>query len=255
MAQPKAKTMIERAGFRDPDSATPQHDAIVKWIESNIGDVLQSIFPVVPWPRELVAKLREEASETIGRFKAGLEREEKRLKKEFEAKYDPQKDAVVQDALRIFGGVVTDVKTVEQCELLREIESLEGWCLGNPPEVPAPAVIRGKWEHPVMSRNIVAGFIDYLVEATLPVLSVGGERDQLKWVINPSPVKVYFEAKTKIPSIGELIRQINFYQSYEPGVYVVVSPDDSAEGTLRGQGIGFVKCPELLSNGQRNLFS
>ncbi|WP_305982386.1 hypothetical protein [Roseivirga thermotolerans] len=53
--------------------------------------------------------------------------------------------------------------------------------------------------------------------------------------------EVFFEVKTRIQSVGALLRQINFYKSYQPGKYVVVSPDDRHKDLLASQGVGFVK--------------
>jgi hypothetical protein len=59
--------------------------------------------------------------------------------------------------------------------------------------------------------------------------------------------KVFFEVKTTIPSLGELIRQIRMYQEYENGIWVVVSPDDTHSSRLEKQGIKFIKYePELF---------
>jgi hypothetical protein len=39
MAAPKAKTLIEQMGFRDDDLTTPQHDAIMIWLDENINQI------------------------------------------------------------------------------------------------------------------------------------------------------------------------------------------------------------------------
>lgn len=40
--KPKAKTLIEKLGFVDPDRATTKHDEIQLWVYNNIVDVLRS---------------------------------------------------------------------------------------------------------------------------------------------------------------------------------------------------------------------
>jgi hypothetical protein len=52
---------------------------------------------------------------------------------------------------------------------------------------------------------------------------------------------VYFEVKAKMPTLGELLRQINFYKDHLPGQYVVVSSDDRFKRILSEQGVGFLK--------------
>jgi hypothetical protein len=66
---------------------------------------------------------------------------------------------------------------------------------------------------------------------------------------------VFIEAKPKIRSLGELIRQINFYKASShcsllpPGgglcrwEWLVIAPDDQFAVTLREQGILFLKSP------------
>lgn len=61
---------------------------------------------------------------------------------------------------------------------------------------------------------------------------------------------VCIEVKTKIPSLGELIRQINMYRerhnrignvSASEAYFVIVAPDDRFAPLLEKQGIGYVK--------------
>jgi hypothetical protein len=57
--------------------------------------------------------------------------------------------------------------------------------------------------------------------------------------------RIHFEIKTKIPSLGELIRQLRFYQQYLPNEHhnliVVVCPDDEYKEILNEQGFLFYK--------------
>lgn len=84
------------------------------------------------------------------------------------------------------------------------------------------------WEHPVKRDNFIIGYIDLLMcRRTL----TGGD-------------SVAFEVKTKIPSLGEVIRQIQTYRTTErihDRQYVIVCPDDRFAAALKGQGIGFLK--------------
>ena len=90
--------------------------------------------------------------------------------------------------------------------------------LGHPPAHKG----RIEWEKPVMDGSYIIGFVDLAVNGYL-----------------------YFEVKPSIPSLGELIRQIQMYRAYSKTgeKYFVVSPDDRFRKMLESQDIGFVKCP------------
>ena len=96
-----------------------------------------------------------------------------------------------------------------------------------------------------MERNFVVVFVDFCVGIRKASARLdGAERTggfAPSWKMFASRVNLLFEAKTEIPSFGELMRQINFYRAYEQGPFFVVSPDDRFKSTLASQCIGFVK--------------
>ncbi len=88
---------------------------------------------------------------------------------------------------------------------------------------PADRVPDVKWEIPVRpsGSTYVIGFIDMVIG---PYLAV--------------------EIKTKIPNVGELLRQLNSYRQFSPWssyYFVVISPDDRFADILRSQRIFFYK--------------
>jgi hypothetical protein len=97
-----------------------------------------------------------------------------------------------------------------------------------------PKIMEKIWEYPLSSgrdNQYVIGFIDMLVrfdECITKDTTAPGE-----WIC--------FEVKTSIPSLGELIRQVNFYQKYlrSNPLFVIVSPDNRFATALRSQGIEF----------------
>jgi hypothetical protein len=123
------------------------------------------------------------------------------------------------------------------------------WIKPDYENFPAAKIVSVKkyWESPVMSKQYMIGFLDMRViaeftgvdywqktEYTLPELFEG--KDTVEFV---------FEVKPKIPSCGELIRQINMYKEYTPGAhFFVVTPDVRFSQILLQQGIGTVKSPE-----------
>ena len=100
-------------------------------------------------------------------------------------------------------------------------------------------VTRTTWEAPVKSGKYVVGFIDLQVRCIW---------DGLSWCVKTKewsldrvsyPWLIHFEVKTLIPSLGELIRQIQLYKEYQGGLYIVVSPDARFVDILKEQKIGF----------------
>src|SRR5260221_13735603 len=84
-----------------------------------------------------------------------------------------------------------------------------------------------RWEHEIIQTNfnnkIVVGFVDLFVQYLK-------ENDP----IGPEWPSVFFEIKTSIPSVGKLIRQLNFYRTHLGNkTFVVVCPDDSSSDILK----------------------
>lgn len=103
-----------------------------------------------------------------------------------------------------------------------------------------------KWEEPITSGNYTIGFLDMYVS----YLSEHG-RDQIShgWGLDyesrdKDRRQFCFECKSSIPSLGELMRQINMYRTYVNGQFFVVSPDDGMKKMIENQGIVFIKCPK-----------
>lgn len=127
----------------------------------------------------------------------------------------------------------------------------------NEPLSPSGAtVLRKEWEFPIMDRTYVIGFIDMLVttefngwmlQAHVPSPYVRREKNMQQ---------LAFEVKTTIPSLGELLRQINHYRAYFDEVsteFVVVSPDTRWKEMLERNSVYFLEYPR--KSGSTNLFS
>ena len=79
--------------------------------------------------------------------------------------------------------------------------------------------IRIEMEHPVTDNRFIIGFIDvYCLDLYISI-----------------------EIKAEIPSLGDLVRQINFYRNYLGGPFIVVSSDDRFASVLKDQRIHFFK--------------
>ncbi|MCM0082306.1 hypothetical protein L4X63_11970 [Geomonas sp. Red32] len=235
MGQPKAKTLIEKFGFKDDDLKTPEHDSIMIWLNANIEEVINRAFPAV-WPEREVKGELSDFHTGLAKLKASLERQLHNLRS---SSAGP-------------GAPTPDPKTLEtESKLLQ----LEEWSkLEDPPAMPKLQVTKTVWECTIMNdKGFVVGAIDMMVRVRRPGLRVESYTSNLQafpsaapeWRIGSYDDEVFIEVKSKILSLGELIRQIRFYQSHKRGSYVVVSPDDRFAEILRNQGIGFVPCPSF----------
>ncbi len=54
---PKAKTIIERHGFKDPDRKNPKHDEIQIWVYQNYKQIITEVLPQREWPFECAPTL------------------------------------------------------------------------------------------------------------------------------------------------------------------------------------------------------
>lgn len=96
----------------------------------------------------------------------------------------------------------------------------------------------------------LVGYADLLITTELPCLypirdydSIAYGKSQLtgfrlQWNQGPS---ILVEAKSTMPTLGELMRQINLYRTAFRGLIVVVSPDDQFQSILADQDVSFIR--------------
>lgn len=109
---------------------------------------------------------------------------------------------------------------------------------------PEPVIQRRVWEKPVMGYNGPVGFIDFYVSVGVASLAAWYDRpgQDVELAIHSDQKILCFEVKAALPSLGELIRQVRFYQSHEPDArFFIVAADNRYAETLREQGIGFIQ--------------
>jgi virulence-associated protein VapD len=134
-------------------------------------------------------------------------------------------------------------------------DAIQKWAYDNIADIIAKTVMKKNphpyklskpiWEDQVVNRNRdfkqVIGFIDLWVEIEGTFYF---SRDQ-EW--HKHKTEVFIEVKTKIESLGALIRQMRAYQTFAPqeyrafSEYIIVSPDDRHSETLIDQGFWFYK--------------
>jgi len=142
-----------------------------------------------------------------------------------------------------FGFLDDDLKTPAHDALMLWIDEFISEILADVFNLSDAPIIGSKcWEFAITNnRDFIIGAADMFVRAR------SGSQD----------LAVLIEAKSKIPSLGELIRQIRFYQAggdfdfrtregeYLRPRWLVVSPDARFAEKIREQGINFHKSPEL----------
>jgi hypothetical protein len=243
-----AKTLIERFGFADPDRKTPLHDQICLWVHQNAAHVMQQALGANS--KGVQEKMEAECKKIIAIGDA--------LGEPIDAKldhFDPSVawevpiggkvpagfiDLVLRNRAVIATGVAEPIwltgcgdgwnaayETFDHCQLngidLKKIE-WHGF----------ESIVQR------LSRLRNAKLYD-LPDCIEPEhrLAVG------PWL--------GVEVKSRIDSIGELLRQIQFYRRFDRGPWCVVSPDTRYAGLLKDQGIAFVPYPAELVTG-RNQF-
>lgn len=122
--------------------------------------------------------------------------------------------------------------------------------LGIPPPKCSKLVLKREWEAVLRGRsdgvggryNPILGYGDLLLHCEANVLgTVETERTRKKeWWVETMRFQILVEVKTELPTIGELMRQLNLYRESVRHV-IVVAPDAKYAELLSEQGILFVQ--------------
>jgi hypothetical protein len=230
MNKQKAETHIQQLGFFDDDLKTSKHDEIMIWLDENIQEAINTLFYK---PFDDVEKQRL-VNDTMQRSQRLL--------------------PILEKELRRSG------KLEENKEKLQSLKDWDGSNVATPDTGHLTTLINRKvWEKTVLRENrnagskFTLGFIDLAVSYEMVYYYIAGvpvgvhqETDINQYQIPYIDYSwlgdnVYFEVKAKMPTLGELLRQINFYKDHLPGQYVVVSSDDRFKRILSEQGVGFLK--------------
>jgi len=158
--------------------------------------------------------------------------------------------AIARQALGQFfdrGWEDCDLEWDERCK-----EKALSFCRNN--HRPSPKIAETKLEQLLQTRtgyqqsNIkIIGYADVLLDIVRPkVCAFGSGEVKIEWdktLDGRHSSDVLIEAKSSIPILGDLLRQLNLYKTAFQGEMVVVSPDDRYAEKIREQGFHFVKCP------------
>lgn len=248
--KPRAKTIQERFGLSDPDLSTPKHDEIILWLNANIESIVAELLPE-DWTeaerKSHERELNDARSVWLERLKAGT----------VTAQDQGHPVRLLNADIEHFRlGGNRDKENEARRRLEEHLQSIaQRWPdPGLPPPRPPCTVVARKLEVPIMDRNYAVGFIDFWAVIRKPYAYLSGVEERRafapRWTVATADSDLLFEVKTSIPSLGELIRQVNHYRAYrQPNQsFYVVSPDDRFRPTIEAQGIGFIKYPEAVSS-------
>lgn len=89
------------------------------------------------------------------------------------------------------------------------------------------------------NSGFIIGYIDVLVYVNIKIIyeSITKDKKEIKETIKPFPLAI--EVKTKIRSVGEVLRQLQTYKSTLGYHLVLVSNDPTNKEVFEGQGFSF----------------
>lgn len=240
----KSKTNIRQHqfGFPDEDLKTSLHDEIVLWLKKNCVELSKRILEWNgTWDTKLVEVKRSSFLETVEQCKQQLREE---LKKQSEANPDT---------------TLLGRTTRHNQQALATLESWAG--LGEPP--PRQFIVQSKLEVPITRHRYqtvdIIGYADILYSImssslqtpAIPVDRYGKfEVDKLKdnllcWKnAIDLPSAIALDAKSTIPSLGELIRCLRTYRTFCGWPFYIVSPEARFAEAIADEGFGFIQYPD-----------
>lgn len=202
----KSREKIQQLGFWDAEVSKPNHDAVCLWAYENADSIFRTVCPEIfdrAW-----------------------------LSNEVDLEYNIHQQSVGDQASAFMDA--------------------------NPR--PNPHVFKKTLEYVLKSytgyqerTERIVGYADLLIQTEVPrivpkykaVATKFGDRVfdgfQLIWSRERGAPCILVEAKSVLPTVGELMRQIQLYRTAFGGKFVVVSPDDDYAKILTEQGVTFVK--------------
>lgn len=255
MAKPKAQTLQQRFGFMDEDLKKPKHDEVMLWLDSCVEEKLADWLGIPnEWTEDEIAELRRN-SEAERQSKIRQAAQELEESKAWLAQLQayPVKETAFAEAIEQ-GERILREREERNTQLEKGLERVSRDIQeSSVPSKPSIRIYSKQWEKPIKSKEYIIGFVDMMVIYEQPLLSMSIELTDQGWIerwnvtfirySHDEENRVHFEVKTEIPSLGELIRQINMYRSYGANRFFVVSPDDSHAKLLQEQRIGLIRFP------------
>jgi len=204
----RAPTQIEKYGFMDHDLKTPVHDAICMWIEDNAITIINQL-GVAPTDEYLTEEEKDYLIRLYQSFDSSLGRSDEDMER-------------------------------DQEDFLQHLNAYKRQPF---------KIHKVTWE-PVLTndKKFEVGFLDMSIAYQRPEITIDSDSREIKTsYVTRTPdqkgfCRVWFEAKSKIPSLGELFRQLSFYKNHINSVepIVVVSPDTRFKKRIESQGYYFI---------------
>lgn len=240
--EPKAQTLQQKMGFLDNDLKKPKHDELMIWLDTNIVGIVNKKFnPEMSdksWSEFISVNTKR-----LNVFKDDI------LKRIDEYNVEEQERIDIMKVVKCNRSRWDDERDKKRDGLLEIIKRIDSFSFGDKPKRPLVTNVKKKWEIPVMSNKFTIGFIDFSAEFNIPELrlyipdALNIPHDYIPTLkFEPYRNLIYIEVKTEIPSVGEVMRQINHYKEFIGPSQYVMCPDSKFKDILESQGIGWIDC-------------
>ncbi|WP_449301668.1 hypothetical protein [Pseudoxanthomonas mexicana] len=205
----KSRNKVQQIGFWDAEVKSPDHDTVCLWAYQNADAIFRAAYP-----------------EQFGRDWTSHDLETP-------AYNDGQRETIVQASLDFANSTPRPSPRVAKRSLECVLRSYTG--------------VRNDIER-------IVGYADVLIETELPQVGLTyveqphGYRNhvfsgcEITWASNRAP-RILVEAKAVLPTVGELMRQLQLYRTAFSGKIIVICPDDRYAHILNEQGVLFMKYP------------
>jgi len=245
MARTKINVRQQQFGFPDEDLKASLHDEIVLWLKKNALDVSKKL---LGWSENWDARFIE--SERTRLIKA-VEQRKKLLESDLIKgnlwRHSGDRDSIYQRN-----------KTTRLNEMREHLVFLNTWAgLGEPP--PRQIKVSAACEVPITRERYkttdIVGYADIIFSIRVnylkaPFLSSDQsenpvfDNNPLNWrIFWDDAFNVALDAKTTIPSFGQIIRDLNTYREFRKWPFIVVSPEVRFAEAIADEGFGFIQYP------------
>jgi hypothetical protein len=246
MARTKMNVRQQQFGFPDEDLKVSLHDEIVLWLKDNAVEVAKKL---TGWTEDWDAKLIE-GERT--RFTQQVEQRKKIL----------EEDLIRENLWRRFGDGELFYQVDKRARLnsMRDhLVTLKSWPgLGEPPlrEIDVSSACEVPIKRERYKTTDIIGYADIVFTIRLNQLKTPSfqadqfgnhmlDNNELHWWSHwGDPFKVGLDAKTTIPSFGQIVRDLNTYREFCDWPFVVVSPEARFAQALADEGYGFIQYPD-----------
>ena len=235
----------QQFGFPDEDLRTSLHDQIVFWLKKSAHEISKKLIGWTDnWDEKFLEVERTRLDQDVENRKKRLQID---LSQENPWGYDDRNPLNHQD------------KAARLNSMRDHLALLKSWTgLGEPP--PRQIEVSSKGEVPIKRERYktfdIIGYADIVFSicisrlnaTSFPTNQFGNPMlgtDTLGWrCYLADPFIVAFDAKTTIPSFGQILRDLNTYREFRDWPFVVVSPETAFAKELADEGFGFIQYPD-----------